>query len=113
MGRVKIRVPKRIELRWRKYYNVPPVYRRSYNLTRALKMGEISAEKFKKSWIYVHPRLSTDDLFSLFKDSGFSPNHEEIAGRIVFARNVMQQYEDMTRSTKTQKVFLMCALCVL
>ena len=109
--RVKIYFPERIESRWRKYYNIPPVaYRREYNLARVFETGEISAEKFKKSWAYVHPRLSDDELFSLFKDSGFSPKRTEMLSRAVFARNVIQQYKDMMRPTKVQNVFLMCVL---
>lgn len=111
--RVIISCPERIASRWSKHYNVSTVtYRRQYNLTRVFETGKISAEKFKKSWAYVHPRLSDDELFCLFKDSGFSPKRTEMLSRAVFARNVIQQYKDMMRSTKVQNVFLMFVLCM-
>ena len=108
MATVSIMVPHRIRLRWRKYNNLSPVGRRQYTLSRVLKMAKISAEEFKKSWSYVHPRLSDDDLFSLFKDSGFSPTRAELSRRVAFARNVTQQYKDMTRPTKAQNACLIC-----
>ena len=60
-----------------------------------LKKARISVKQFKKSWAHVQHTLSDDELFSLFKDSGFSPRRDHgIAGRLTFVRNVFQQYKN-------------------
>ena len=60
---------------------------------RHLQKANVSEKEFKSCWFYLHPRLSDDELFSLFKDSGFS--HGEITGRSAFVRTVLQRCKDI------------------
>ena len=59
----------------------------------SLQRANVSENEFKSCWFYLHPRLSDDELFSLFKDSGFSPRDHEVTG-IAFVRAVLQRYKD-------------------
>ena len=85
-------MPKRIKARWAKHHNLPPRTDYQYAILPSLQSANVSEKEFKKNWAYVHPRLSNDELFSLFKDSGFSP--DEITGRLAFVLAVLQRYKD-------------------
>ena len=89
-----MRIPTRIQARWAKHHNLPQQICYKYTMTSSLEKAKVSRADFKACWTYVHPRLSEDALFSLFKDSGFSTTAHDITGRLAFVRNVLQQYED-------------------
>ena len=92
MGQVKIIVAKRIETRWAEYYNLPQRVNYEYVIAAPiLQRANVSAEEFKKCWFSLQRRLSNDELFSLFKDSGFSPSHGEVNGRLSFVKMVLQR----------------------
>ena len=94
---MKICLPSRIQARFAKHHNLPTQDSYHYKLPgEILGREKVSAGHFRKCWLYLHPRLSDDDLFSLFKDSGFSPRPHERGGRLVFVRNVLQQYKAAT-----------------
>ena len=84
-------IPKRIQARWAKYHNLPQNKYYKYRLGPVLKTANSSVNEFRKFWAFLHPRLPTDELFSLFKDSGFSPY--ETAGRLAFVRHVLKRYK--------------------
>ena len=92
MGQVKIIVAKRIETRWAEYYNLPQRVNYEYVIAAPiLQRANVSAEEFKKCWFSLLRGLSNDELFSLFKDSGFTPSHGEVADRLTFVRMVLQR----------------------
>ena len=91
---LKIQIPRRIQARWAKHHNLPQQICYKYKINSSLEKAKVSRADFKACWTYVHPRLSEDALFSLFKDSGFSTTAHDITGRLAFVRNVLQQYED-------------------
>ena len=92
IGSFQLFMPKRIKARWAKHHNLPPRTYYQYAILPSLQRANVSEKEFKKSWAYVHPRLTNDELFSLFKDSGFSP--DEITGRLAFVLAVLQRYKD-------------------
>ena len=97
MRSVLIYLPASIQAKFAKYHNLPTQVRYTYTLSGLIfESAKVSAEYFRKCWIHLHPLLSDDELFSLFKDSGFSPRPYERAGRLVFVRNVLQQYKAAT-----------------
>ena len=97
MRSVLIYLPARIQAKFAKYHNLPTQVRYTYMLSGLIfESAKVSTEYFRKCWIHLHPLLSDDELFSLFKDSGFSPRPYERAGRLVFVRNVLQQYKAAT-----------------
>ena len=92
---VLLYIPMRINARWAKYHNLlhRDVYK--YDITTIVKKANIRVDEFKKCWFYVKSRLSDDELFSLFKDSGFSPKGlQEMSSRLDFVKNVVQRYKD-------------------
>ena len=95
MCQVEIEVPNRIKARWVKLHKLKQGQRCRYDMCATLKTSNISAEEFKKCWFSLQRRLSNDELFSLFKDSGFSPSHGDINnGRSAFVRKVLKQCKD-------------------
>ena len=93
MAPFKLYIPKRIIARWAKHHNLPQRKVYAYQLTSVLETAKVSAEEFRKCWRFVRCRLPADELFSLFKDSGFSSNRYEETGKLAFVRNVLQ-YKD-------------------
>ena len=87
----RLTIPTRIQARWAKHHNLPQQNCYQYRLDSVLEAANSSANEFRKSWAFLHPRLPSDELFSLFKDSGFSP--DDIAGRLAFVRHVLKRYK--------------------
>ena len=94
-------IPKRIEARWAKHHKLPQQTSYSYTLASVLEREKVSTSEFRKCWTLLNATLSADDLFSLLKDSGFSPRFGEHTGRLTFVRNALQRYND-------GKVFVLC-----
>ena len=99
---VIIEVPKRIKARWVKLHKLKQWQRCRYDMSYTLKNSNVSAEEFKKRWGSLQRRLSNDELFALFKDSGFTPSDGN--GRLAFVRKVFKQCKDT-------KVFLRVCIC--
>ena len=87
-------MPKRIAVRYAQHFKLPQLDRYRYDMTSSITKAKICTAEFKIRWEYLHPRLSDDELFSLFKDSGFSPRDHEVTG-IAFVRAVLQRYKDV------------------
>ena len=90
---VIIEVPKRIKARWVKLHKLKQWQRCRYDMSYTLKNSNVSAEEFKKRWGSLQRRLSNDELFALFKDSGFSPH--QVTGKVPFVKMVLQLYKDL------------------
>ena len=87
-------VAKRIEKRWVEYCNLPQRVNYEYMIAAPiLQRANVSAEQFKKCWFSLLRGLSNDELFSLFKDSGFSPH--QVTGKVPFVKMVLQLYKDL------------------
>ena len=93
MVKVSIIVPTWIKARWAELHKLRPQQQYKYTIHPILQRANISAEEFKKCWFSLERRLSNDELFSLFKDSGFSPSHGEVNGRLSFVKMVLQRYK--------------------
>ena len=93
MGRIKVIVPKRIGVRWAQHHNLPQLDHHGYDMMPSITNAKVCTGMFKICWNYLRVRLSDDELFSLFKDSGFSPRDRKVIG-IAFVRSVLQRYKD-------------------
>ena len=94
MRSVLIYLPASIQAKFAKYHNLPTQVRYTYTLSGLIfESAKVSAEYFRKCWIHLHPLLSDDELFSLFKDSGFSPRPYAKIGRLAFVTKVLQKYK--------------------
>ena len=111
MATVEICVPMRIKARWTELHKLPPQGQYKYTITPILQRANVSAEEFIRCWRHLQLRLSNDELFSLFTDSGFSPNRRN--GRSAFVRNVLKRYKSVkVFFNLDQHVFLVCVAVV-
>ena len=93
MDRMRFIVPKRIAVRYAQHFKLPRLDLYRYDMTSSITKAKVCTAEFKIRWAYMRARLSDDELFSLFKDSGFSPRDHEVTG-IAFVRAVLQRYKD-------------------
>ena len=94
MDRMRFIVPKRIAVRYAQHFKLPRLDLYRYDMTSSITKAKVCTAEFKIRWAYMRARLSDDELFSLFKDSGFSPRDHEVTG-IAFVRAVLQRYKDV------------------
>ena len=107
-GTARIAIPRRINAKFAKHNNLPTQDAYQYYIPGLiLQRAKTSEEEFKRCWLYLHPVLTDDELFSLFKDSGFSPRAKY--GRLEFVRSVLKKYKDAKVLFLSLRVFLSLA----
>ena len=90
--RKELYMPRRIQQKWIKSYGK----KRSFGLTKALKMSSITAQDFTKCWKVAEPYIPDKELYSLFVKGFAVPDN--LAGKVNFIKDILRRYKAMGES---------------
>ena len=98
-NRLTLMMPQRIVSRWGKHVGKKHQNRFKYNISPALMRTNVSVNDFQKCWAFVAPCMSDEELFHLFKRTGFDqPNmglYGNINGKMNFIKEIMRRFQVM------------------